>query len=99
MIDDNPEFINSLDEQYLIFHPATFIIEVTGQSNKLGLKTGDKLILNRAILPLEGQLVLVVINNQFSVQRFFPDQSLEIVSESNDFIWGVVIAVIRELRR
>lgn len=99
MIDNEFESITSLDEQFLIFHPATFIIEVNGHSSKLGLKSGDKLIINRALLPTEDQLVLVIKNNEFHIQRYSSKQFIQLVSETEDFIWGVVIAILREWRR
>ena len=99
MIDNEFESILSLDDQFLIFHPATFIIEVSGHSSKLGLKSGDKLIINRALLPAEDQLVLIVKQNEFHIQRYLTQQSINLVNETEDFVWGVVIAVLREPRR
>jgi SOS-response transcriptional repressor LexA len=91
------EDLLSLDKRYLANRPATFIVEVQGRSLALGVLAGDKLIIDRSLTPREGQLVLVVINNDFSLQRF----SQKIFSgdaENGDFVWGVITTLLREFK-
>lgn len=88
----------SLDERYLTNRPATFIIEAQGESRPLGIRTGDKLLIDRSLTPREGQLVLLVINNQF-VLRLFSWHLLQGQDpETGDFVWGVITTLIREFK-
>lgn len=88
----------SLDERYQIDRPQTFIVEIKGDSHKLGLKSGDKLILNRSLIPHEDQLVLLVIKNEFKLGAFSTAQLKDQDPETGDFVWGVVTTLLRELK-
>lgn len=92
------EDILSLDERYLVNRPGIFIIEAATTSVKLGVRAGDKLIINRALIPKRSDLVLLVINNNFTLTRFDPDQLKGKDPESEDFLWGVVTTLLREFR-
>lgn len=92
------EEILSLDERYLVKHPGIFIIEAATTSVKLGVRAGDKLIINRSLAPKRDDLVLLVINNNFSLTRFHPEQLKDKDPESEDFLWGVVTTLLREFR-
>lgn len=89
----------SLDERYLSNRPATFIIEAAGDSGPLGIKKGDKLLIDRSLHPREGQLVLLVINNEFQVRRFSQKFLQNADPECGDFVWGVITTLIREFNR
>jgi DNA polymerase V len=86
----------SLDERYLQNPPSTFIIEAAGESKPLGIRPRDRLIIDRSLNPREGQLVLLVLNNEFRLSLFRQDMVLGEDSGSNDFVWGVVTTLIRE---
>jgi DNA polymerase V len=88
----------SLDARYLSNAPATFMIEVVGTSHALGIRVGDKLIVDRSLEPKEGQLSLLVINNQFQVQTFSGRLLQGQDPETGDFVWGVVTTLLREFR-
>lgn len=92
------EDILSLDERYLVARPGIFIIEAATTSVKLGVRAGDKLIINRSLVPKRDDLVLVVINNNFTLTRFYPEQLKDKDPESEDFLWGVVTTLLREFR-
>lgn len=89
----------SLDERYLQNPPATFIIEAAGESKALGIKPRDRLIIDRSLKPQAGQLVLLVVNNEFRLASFNPQLIQGEDSGTNDFVWGVVTTLIREFLR
>lgn len=94
--------------QLLIQHPsATFFIRVEGESMKGMIHSGDILVVDRAIQPTNGKIVVAVLNGEFTVKRFIhegekpllvpenPDFPTIVIEESEDFyIWGVVTFVI-----
>lgn len=88
----------SLDERYLTNRPAIFIVEVSGDSRALNIRRGDKLIIDRSLKPKEGQLVLLVINNQFALKLFSWKMIEGQDEESGDFVWGVVTTLMREFK-
>jgi SOS-response transcriptional repressor LexA len=92
------EDILSLDERYRIGAPSVFIIEASGSSHTLGLKTKDKLIIDRSLKPMKGELVLLVLGGEFKLTHFLPELLKNRDPDSGDFIWGVVTTILRELR-
>jgi SOS-response transcriptional repressor LexA len=92
------EKILSLDERYHINHPGIFIVEASGASPKLGIQSGDKLIINRALKPTRGQLVLLVLDNEFKLAHFVPELLKGKDPETEDFLWGVVTTLLREFK-
>lgn len=88
----------SLDERYLTNKPATFIIEVEGHDKDLEVKKGDKLVVDRSLSPRENDLVLLVINNEFTLKRFSKRMLEGQDPETGNFLWGVVKTQIREHR-
>lgn len=89
----------SLDERYLTNKPSLFIIESTGESKSLGIKKGDKLLIDRSLQPKEDQLCLFVINNEFQLKRYSHQMHLTLDTSSEDFIWGVVTTLLREFNK
>ncbi|CAN1212055.1 translesion error-prone DNA polymerase V autoproteolytic subunit [Tumidithrix helvetica PCC 7403] len=98
--------------RYLVKHPAaTFFVRVTGDSMiDAGIHPGDLLIVDRAIAPTNGKIVIAVLNGELTVKRvrqskqklfLMPENpqypSLEIRSEMDFQIWGVVTNVIHPL--
>jgi hypothetical protein len=92
------EDILSLDERYNIGAPSIFIIAASGNSAPLGIKSGDKFIVDRSLKPRKNELVLLVVNCEFKFTHFLPEQLKNQDPDSGDFIWGVVTTILRELR-
>ncbi len=92
------EDILSLDERYQIGAPSGFIIAATGHSQPLGIKSGDKFVIDRALTPQKGELVLLVVRGEFKFTHYMPEQLKNQDPDSGDFIWGVVTTLLRELR-
>ena len=98
----------------LIKHPqATFIVRVSGESMRdAGIYDGDLLVVDRALRPVHGHVVVAVVDNDFTVKRLhqrlgrmklcaanptFPD----IVPSDGQTIeiWGVVTASVKRFVR
>lgn len=110
--DDRVERQLSLDE-HLIRHPAaTFLIRVAGNAlAETGIHDGDLLVVDRAVPPLAGSVVLAVIEGEFVLTRLDRDTEGRRVLPSarpdepdrlfgvdpNLTIWGVARWVIHRL--
>lgn len=101
----------SLDE-HLIKHPAaTFFVRVAGDSMVgAGIHSGDLLLVDRALKPKHGNIVIAVVNGELTVKRLhYAGERLLLVAENeryspleiNEFtefqIWGVVTNAIHPL--
>ncbi len=99
---------------YLIRHPAaTFFVRVKGTSMiNAGIYDGDILVVDRSLETCDGDIVLAVIDSEFTVKRvqkkegrlfLLPENPqynpIEIKQEDDFLVWGVVTNVIHELRR
>lgn len=95
--------------ELLVKHPAsTFFVRVRGISmTNAGIKTGDILVVDKALAPLNGSIVIAIIDNEFTVKRLVKNNSeIYLKAENNDFkpiksnfeIWGVVTHIIKEAR-
>ncbi len=98
---------------YLVKHKAaSFFFEVEGDSMVgAGILDGDKVLVDRSLVPMHGHVVVAIIDAEFTLKRLHrvgdtielrPDnpayRAIQI-REGNDLqIWGVVSAVIRKLR-
>jgi len=103
----------SLDlNEYLIRHPAaTFFVKVEGSSMiNAGIHDGDLLIVDRAVEPADGRIVIAVINGEMTVKRIRKKgEMLYLVPENSEFeplevqegadfqVWGVVTNVIHRV--
>lgn len=100
--------------EILVQHPAaTFLIRAKGDSMRdSGILDGDLLVVDRAVRPVSGHIVLASIGGQHTVKRLrrqgrrvfldaanpeFP--SIEITGEEELRIWGVVAHAIHHLLR
>lgn len=98
--------------QYLIKHPAaTFFIRVVGDSMKdAGIFSGDLLIVDRACPVANDKIVVAVLDGEFTVKRIkriknkimlcaenASYKDIEITSEMQFEVWGVVTWVIHEV--
>lgn len=103
----------SLDlNQHLIKHPAaTFFVRAQGESMlEAGILNNDLLIVDRALPPKHNDIVIAVINNEFTVKRLkvinkqvflYPaNKNYKPIAISNleeVQIWGVVTYAIHDL--
>ena len=98
--------------QHLIRHPAaTFFVRVKGDSmTGVGIYSGDLLIVDRAVTPTNGSIVIAVVNGDLTVKRFHQSQGhitllpenpayepIEIGHDVDFAIWGVVTKAIHFL--
>ena len=109
--DDYMERGIDLNEQLIRNKPATFFMKMSGNSmENAGISTGDILIVDRSVKPINGKIVIAVIDGEMLIRRYertinklrlIPETaklSPIDVSEFMDFkIWGVVMYVIRSL--
>lgn len=91
--------------RYLIHHPAaTFFVRVIGDSMiGAGIHPNDLLIVDRAVSPVNGSIVVAVINSELTVKRLHQDpKEILLLSENPAYdpivitadmsfaVWGVV---------
>ena len=89
---------------------ATFIFRVSGDSmTGVGIYANDTVLVDRSIEPKHGNLVVAVLNTEFTLKRLYkrggvvklvaenPLYPAIVIREGDDFqIWGVVTATIRK---
>lgn len=106
---------SSLDlNEYLIKHPAaTFFVRVAGDSmREAGIHSGDLLVVDRAVQPKSGSVVVAILDGEFTVKRlqkssgkiFLVPESkhyrpIEILPEQDFSVWGVVSGVVRKVEK
>lgn len=102
----------SLDlNSHLIQHPAaTFFVKVEGDSMVDGnIHPGDILVVDRALSPSNGKVVIAVVDGEFTVKRLcYKSRSTWLVADNPSYppisvekhqdcqIWGVVTYVIHK---
>lgn len=105
---------NPLDlNQLVLKHPAaTFYLRVEGDSMKgIGLKSGDIVAVDRSLEPRHGDVVVAVVDSEFTLKRLKKDgPHAWLVAENPDYppialheagessIWGVVTFAVQKLR-
>jgi DNA polymerase V len=97
--------------ELVIKHPAaTFFVRVEGESmREAGIFHNDILVVDRALNPMNNDIIVCVINGDFAVKRFrrhnghisllaeHPDYApIEITAEMEFQVWGVVTYVFRK---
>jgi DNA polymerase V len=105
---------NGIDlNETLVKHPtATFFVRVKGDSMRdAGITSGDTLIVDRALAPANTNIVVAILNGEFTVKRFIKASTgriflraenvqykdIEVMPERDEFeIWGVVTYVIHK---
>ena len=89
---------------------ATFCVKVEGTSmTKAGINSGDIMIVDRSLYPKHNNIVLAVIDGEFTVKRIAVNEdSLYLVPENDNFspikinesmnfqVWGVVTHIIHK---
>jgi DNA polymerase V len=109
--DDYVEERIDLNRHLIRHREATFFLRVQGDSMiNAGIHDGDMLIVDRAIEPVSGKIVIAALDGELTVKRLStrdgkvrllpenPDYPvIEIGTEQELVIWGVVIHVIHAL--
>ena len=108
--DDHLE--NSLDLNDLcILHPSsTFFLRASGSSMQPNINQGDVLVVDKALKAKSGDVIVALINGEFTVKRFEKRQGrlyltafnpnyppLEISEEAEFQVWGVVTYVLHQM--
>lgn len=98
--------------EHLIRHPAaTFFVRVQGNSMiQAGIHSGDVLIVDRSLEPVDKKIVVAVVNGELTVKRLRrkkdrtflaaenPEyKDIDVTPEMDFDIWGVVIHVIHSV--
>jgi DNA polymerase V len=110
--DDYLEKAIDLNEQLIRNPAATFFIRVKGESMRdAGIHSGDTLIIDRSVTPADKQIVVAMIDGEFTVKRFrkrngritleaenpaFPP--IEVGENQELTIWGTVTYIIHQAR-
>lgn len=97
---------------HLVRHPAsTFFVRVSGDSMiEAGIHSGDLLVVDRALSPADGKVVIAVLDGELTVKRLHRREGRVILVAANPLyppiaikegmsfdIWGVVTSVIHPL--
>ena len=97
----------------LIRHPqATYLLKIRGESMRgVGIFDGDIVMVDRAITPRSGQVVVAVIDGEFVCKTLYQRSGRIKLKAANDTfpditpkdgqtleIWGVVVAAIKQFR-
>jgi DNA polymerase V len=89
--------------------PATFLFTVKGDSmSGASIEEGDKVIVDRALTPKHRDIVVAVVDGDYTLKRLFKHrgrvelraenpayQHLEFKDGSELLVWGVVVGVVR----
>lgn len=100
-----------LNAHLLLNQAASFLFRVTGDSmNGIGIYDGDTLIVDRSITPRHGQVVLAIVDEEFTVKRLHKRGGvIRLLAENPAFapidfrdgqelrIWGVVTYNLHKL--
>lgn len=95
--------------EHLIRHPAaTFFVRVSGDSMAPLITHGDILVVDRALTPHSGSIVIAAVNGELTVKRLAEQngtpmlvaeneayQSIALTPEVDCTLWGVVVHIIR----
>lgn len=109
--DDHVQDRVDLNEHLILHRDASFILRVSGWSMLgAGIHDGDEIIVDRAIDPADGHVVVAVVDSELTVKRLRKSgKSVRLVAENPDFpdivfgeenelvIWGVVTRVLHKV--
>lgn len=98
--------------EHLVQHPqATFLMRVEGHSMiRAGIHDGDLIVIDRALEPCHGRIVVAVVDNDFMVKRLLYEsgrcllrsenerfKDVVVGEDSSNQVWGVVTNVIHKV--
>jgi DNA polymerase V len=110
--DDYLESLLSLDDICLTNRETTFLGRVAGKSlQDIHVYEGDIVVIDKSLMPQNGDLVVAVINSEFTA-KFISINGKEVflypanknfkpirIAEFDDFkIWGVVTRIIQDVK-
>jgi DNA polymerase V len=101
-----------LNEELIRNPAATFLIRVQGESMRdAGIHSGDTLIVDKSVTPYDRQIVVAMIDGEFTVKRFrkrggkiFLEAEnpafdpIEVGENQELTIWGSVTYIIHQAR-
>jgi DNA polymerase V len=110
--DDHLERSIDLNEELIRNPAATFLVRVKGESMRdAGIHTGDTLIVDKSVTPADRQIVVAMIDGEFTVKRFRKLNGRIFLEAANDSfapievgenqeltIWGAVTYIIHQAR-
>jgi DNA polymerase V len=110
--DDHLERAIDLNEELIRNPAATFLVRVKGESMRdAGIHTGDTLIVDKSVTPADRQIVVAMIDGEFTVKRFRKVNGRIFLEAANDSfapievgenqeltIWGAVTYIIHQAR-
>ncbi|WP_353713503.1 S24 family peptidase [Arthrobacter sp. K5] len=77
-----------LNEHLIKDITSTYVVRVTGDSMEgAGISDGDELIVNRALEPTDGSVVVAVVDGELTIKPKYPDIRVPALSELT--VWGV----------
>lgn len=111
--DDYVEALLDLNEHLIEHQEATFFVQATGDSMiGAGIRDGSLLVVDRALEPKHGDIVIAVVDGELTVKRLEKRRGrIRLVAENPAYapiefkdgqeltIWGVVTSVIQRLKR
>ncbi len=106
--DDYMERGIDLNEQLIRNKPATYFFRMKGDAmREAGISEGDTLIVDRSIKPVNGKIIVAVLNGELLVRRFHRNfssaflvpenpryKSINLAEFSDFVVWGVVVYCI-----
>jgi DNA polymerase V len=109
-VDDYIERYLDLNAEFIKHPSATFLVTATGESMvDVGIFSGDILIVDKSLDPVDGKIVIAALNGELTVKRLSRKngkvllvpanpkfQPIDITDEQDVVIWGVVTRVIHE---
>lgn len=110
--DDHLERGIDLNEELIRNPAATFLVRVKGESMRdAGIHSGDTLIVDKSVTPSDRQIVVAMIDGEFTVKRFRKVNGRVYLEAANDSfapievsenqeltIWGAVTYIIHQAR-
>jgi DNA polymerase V len=110
--DDHMERGIDLNEELIRNPAATFLIRVQGESMRdAGIHSGDTLIVDRSVTPSDRQIVVAMIDGEFTVKRYRKHagrifleaanenfRSIQIGEDQELTIWGAVTYIIHRAK-
>jgi DNA polymerase V len=110
--DDYMERGIDLNEELISNPAATFLVRVKGESmHDAGIRSGDTLIVDKSVTPKDRQIVVAMIDGEFTVKRFrklngrivleaanFTFKPIEVGEDQELTIWGAVTYIIHQAR-
>ena len=110
--DDFIEMEINLQDYIVKNKEATFCVKVEGTSmTKAGINSGDIMIVDRSLHPKHNDIVLAVIDGEFTVKRIAVNENrLYLMPENDNFspikittamnfqVWGIITHIIHKAR-